>query len=166
MEDGKYAYSEWKRCIAISWVVLVVSVVLVATGFFANVILFAVGLLGVSLMFPLVFSFGRYSQILLSDDRLVVGQDTVAIDDLDAESGARPPEQALTPRQRQQLDVITPRRYQKSDVAMLGGSWARPGGTELVVIKRKNGRLEGIATRHRDELMDALNRVLSTRAAS
>lgn len=163
MDDGRYEYTEWDNWTAIGWVVLAVSVVLLATGFFVSVLLFVLGLLGVALVFPLVFSFGRYSKVLVSSDLVAVGTDVVSVDDLDASFGARSEELVLTPHQRQQLDEITPRRYQRSEVPLLGGSWARPLGTKLVVISRTDGALAAIATRHPDELVAALNRVLRTR---
>lgn len=166
MEDGKYQYTEWSRCTALSWLVLVISVVLLPIGFLTNVWLFGVGLLGVSFVFPLVFSFGKYSRILLSHDLLVVGNDTVPLADLDAEFGAKPQEQALSPGQREQLDEITFGRNQTAEAALLGGAFARPLGTKLVVIRRRSGELGAIATLHGKELVGALNGVLRARGGS
>ncbi len=163
MKDGKYEYTEWSRCTALGLLILVVSVVLCVIGFFTNVGLFVVGLLGMSFVHPLGFSFGRYNKVLVSKDLLVVGRDVVPLGDLDSAFGAKPQDMALTPGQRQMLEVVTPRRYKSSELAMLGGSWAKPFGTKLVVIRRKNGTFDAIATRHDDELVGALNRVLATR---
>jgi len=160
--DRKYLYAELEHCALIAWLILAVSIGCMLVGFFLTVFVFLIGLLGTFMVYPAVVGHGRYNKILVRDDLLVVGRETVPIGDLDPGFGAQTAEQALSPLQLAQIALLVPRRFQQRDVRLLGGGPPQ-AGTLLVVIKRRNGVMEAIAARDRDGLIRAIDDVLRVR---
>lgn len=111
-----------------------------------------------------LYSSRRYNAIRLDDTQLAVGRDALALSSIDPQLGAVSGTQALDAKTLDSLELGlgASRKAPTGNVHILGGSWGRPKtGSKWVAVRRADGGLELVATRHPDRFMSALNRALS-----
>ena len=141
--------------LALSALAIPIAVALELWGLFwvAVLVFFMGGMLSLSLWI--------YSKVQLTTNELIVGRDRLDVSSLDPAYGVRQGEEALPDRVRASLEIGFSSK--RGDLKILGGAWGRPStGTKWLVVQDRGGQQYVIASRHPDQLTEALQSLLTT----
>lgn len=137
--------------------VVAASLVAGAVGFFLSAAVFVGGLLGTVVGVALLGA-ARYGRITLTDGRLTVGRDRLAVADIDPGFGVVPAADVLDQSTMESLELGWSAR--RGSVRIFGGAYGRPknGSTWLALRPRASDEIWVFATRRPDELQPLLTR--------
>lgn len=153
--------NKWRNLgLVIAGGALIYAVIEVALAFPNGALGLVVGILGTVIGFTLL-GINRYSGITLTNESLRVGRELLTKDQLDRAFGVRGAD-ALSDKERTAVELPTPIPKDAS-VRMLGGSYGRISGANVVVLREiDGGKKMAFSTKHPEDLIHALEAWLAT----